>query len=64
MKPVTKKQALEAIDSMDDFARMSSSVDAYGPRGLLLRYIGEREASRKLLERIKREKDAEIGVPI
>ena len=36
---VSKQQALEALDSMDDFARMAVGVDAHGPRDLLERFI-------------------------
>ena len=36
--PVSQVQALEALDDMDDFARMAN-VDAMGPRETLMRYI-------------------------
>lgn len=37
---VTVDQAAEALDSMDDFARMAN-VDAIGPRGVLERFIAQ-----------------------
>jgi hypothetical protein len=39
MTTPSKQQALEALDSMDDFARMTLGVDAAGPREVLRRYI-------------------------
>lgn len=36
---ITKKEALEALDSMDDYARMEVGVDAMGPRTVLERFI-------------------------
>ena len=41
---ITKTQALEALDSLDDFARMTIGVDAHGPRGTLKRFIEEQAA--------------------
>lgn len=38
-RSVTKAEALEALDSLDDYARMSVGVNAIGPRGVLERYI-------------------------
>lgn len=43
---VTPYQAAEALDSLDDYARMATGVDAIGPRGLLQRFIGEVAADR------------------
>lgn len=37
------KAAREALDNMDDYARMSAGVDAIGPRGVLERFISEVE---------------------
>lgn len=36
---VTQQGAREALDSLDDFARMDCGVDAIGPRGVLERFI-------------------------
>lgn len=36
---VTQQDAREALDSLDDFARMDCGVDAIGPRGVLERFI-------------------------
>lgn len=36
---ITKKQALEALDNLDDYARMEIGVDAVGPRTVLERFI-------------------------
>ena len=44
------QQAREALDSLDDCARMDCGVDAFGARGILERYIDEME--KKLAERI------------
>lgn len=41
---ITKEQALEALDSLDDYARMDVSVDAYGPRRVLEQYIEQRDS--------------------
>ena len=39
MNTVTIEQALEALDSLDSFARMDLGVDAQGPRETLRKYI-------------------------
>jgi hypothetical protein len=36
---VTAEQALEALDSLDDYARMDTGVDAIGPREVLQKFI-------------------------
>lgn len=36
---VTHTEAAEALDSLDDLARMDAGVDPVGPRGVLERYI-------------------------
>ena len=41
---VTIEQAREALDSLDDFARMDNGVDAHGPRGVLERFIAQQAA--------------------
>ena len=38
-KLVTQQDARDALDSLDDFARMDCGVDAVGPRGVLERFI-------------------------
>lgn len=40
---VTVEQAREALDDMDDYARMSIGVDAKGPREVLERFIANYE---------------------
>lgn len=37
--PVTKEQALKALEDMDDFAGMAVSVNAFGARETLRRFI-------------------------
>lgn len=44
---VTCELAAEALDSMDDFARMDFGVDPFGPRGVLERFISEVRQERK-----------------
>ncbi|KVP96921.1 hypothetical protein WJ97_13955 [Burkholderia ubonensis] len=41
MTRITKDAAREALDSMDDFARMDAGVDAKGPRGVLEQFIAQ-----------------------
>ena len=36
---ITNEQALEAIDNMDDYARMGVSVDPIGPRETLIEFV-------------------------
>lgn len=46
---ISKQAASDALDSLDDFARMECGVDAIGPRGVLERFIeqaGDPTASR------------------
>jgi hypothetical protein len=38
-KQVTEAQALEALDNLDDYAKMAISVDPVGPREILHRFI-------------------------
>jgi hypothetical protein len=45
--PVTREQALKALDDMDDFARMELGVDAMGARETLRRFIEERSSGVK-----------------
>ena len=42
---ITPAQALEALDSMDDYARMEVGVDAMGPRETLRKFIEQANAS-------------------
>lgn len=39
------KAAREALDNMDDYARMNTGVDAIGPRSVLERFISEAECT-------------------
>ena len=43
VKPVTVERAREALEDMDDYARMDAGVDAKGPREVLERFIAEHE---------------------
>jgi predicted nucleic acid-binding Zn-ribbon protein len=43
VKPVTVERAREALEDMDDYARMDAGVDAKGPRETLERFIAEHE---------------------
>ena len=38
---VTKSQALDALESLDDYARMGESIEPIGPYTILKRYIEE-----------------------
>ena len=52
-KPLSElaADAREALDSMDDFARMDVGVDAHGPRGVLDRFIAAAEDLARRVER-------------
>ncbi|MDR7331728.1 hypothetical protein [Roseateles asaccharophilus] len=52
-EPVTDAQAAEAIESLDDCARMTIGVDASGPREVLYRYIEQHRAQAAELERLR-----------
>ena len=58
---ITAKQAREALDNMDDYARMDAGVDAIGPRKVLEDYITETDrqlaAKDAELERLRAECD-------
>ena len=41
-RKVTKKQAMEALDNMDDYARMAD-IDPIGPHATLKRFIEQQE---------------------
>ena len=43
VRPVTVEHAREALEDMDDYARMDAGVDAKGPREVLERFIAEHE---------------------
>jgi len=42
---VSHEAAAEALNSLDDYARMGTGVDAHGPRGMLERYIAQQAAT-------------------
>lgn len=42
---VSHEDAAKALDSLDDYARMGTGVDAHGPRGMLERYIAQQAAT-------------------
>lgn len=61
---IAVEQALEAIDNLDDYARMDVGVDAVGPRELLISFVSQSAQLRAENERLKAEiaeakKDAE-----
>ena len=61
---VTIKQALEATNSLDDYARMEVGVDPVGPRECLITFVNQYEQLRAENNRLKAElaeakKDAE-----
>ena len=43
---ITKSEVLEALDSMDDFAKMDCGVDPIGARTLIENYIEQMETFR------------------
>lgn len=43
--PITHDEAAEAVESMDDCAKMDVSVDPFGPRATLERYIEQQRAA-------------------
>lgn len=50
---ITVEQALEAIDNLDDYARMNVGVDAVGPRGVLVSFCSQSAQLRAENERLK-----------
>ena len=62
-KPLSElaADAREALDSMDDFARMDVGVDAHGPRGVLDRFIA---AAEDLARRVEGAAAASVTVTI
>ena len=50
---ITIEQALEAIDNLDDYARMDAGVDAVGPRELLVSFVSQHEQFLAENERMK-----------
>ena len=51
---ITIEQALEAIDNLDDYARMDTGVDAVGPRELLVSFVSQSAQLRAENEDLKR----------
>lgn len=51
---ISDQSAREALDALDDYARMDTGVDAMGPRGVLEKYIAQREADSAELEKQRR----------
>lgn len=47
---ITPTQALEALDAMDDFARMEVGVDAHGPRETLRKFIEQASATSEIAQ--------------
>lgn len=43
--PITHDEAAEAVESMDDCAKMDVSVDPFGARATLERYIAQQRAA-------------------
>jgi len=53
--PITVQQALTALDNMDDYARMNTGVNAYGPVGALRAFIEQthqKEEDKKLINHV------------
>ena len=50
---VTIKQALEATNSLDDYARMEAGVDPVGPRECLITFVSQYDQLRVENERLK-----------
>ena len=50
----TKAQALEALEDMDDCARMNAGVDPHGPYNVLLRYIKQSAEPKSYFHRIRK----------
>lgn len=46
--PITKAQALEALDNLDDFARMETGIYAHGPTETLRKYIEQQSQTPQL----------------
>lgn len=46
---ITRERALEALDSLDDYAKMGAGVDAHGPIGVLKRFIEQGSPYKGLL---------------
>ena len=53
------KAAREALDSLDDYARMNTGVDAIGPRGVLERFISEAERTTSTVSQMTDEQKGE-----
>ena len=51
---ITVEQALEAIDNLDDYARMETGVDPIGPRECLISFVSQYEQLRAENEELKR----------
>lgn len=49
---ITKEQALTALDNMDDYAKMSTSIDPVGARKTLELYILEEEQRREEADKL------------
>ena len=54
----TKEQTLEALDAMDDYARMEAGVDPIGPREALRKFIEQSAAD---LARVTHERDEALA---
>lgn len=50
---ITVEQALEAIDNLDDYARMETGVDPIGPRECLISFVSQYEQLRAENEELK-----------
>lgn len=56
-EPVTDAQAADAIESLDDYARMMVGVDPAGPRETLYRYLEQTKLAQAEAERTARNRD-------
>lgn len=52
---ITVEQALEAIDNLDDYARMETGVDPIGPRECLISFVSQYEQLRSENGQLKAE---------
>lgn len=52
---ITVEQALEAIDNLDDYARMETGVDPIGPRECLISFVSQYEQLRAENKRLNKQ---------
>ena len=57
---ITIEQALEAIDNLDDYARMETGVDPIGPRECLISFVSQYEQLRAENDALITERDLNV----